>query len=199
MFKKMIAPVSFLALMLVCFLGTAFAAGAVTPDDGSLLDLAKPVLEAVKGGQYWLAASLTLVFACAVARRYGMKRFPFLGSDAGGAALVLLGSFGGATATSLAAGALPSLAMAWTALQIGIMAAGGFSLVKKLIADPIMGSKWYADKCPAWLKPLISIAMWAFTKPAADVAKKAEAAGDAAVKANPAPGTKSTLGDPSDV
>ncbi len=189
--SKAIIALSFL----LAFVATAAAAGAVTPEDGSLLDLARPVLEAILHGQWWLGASLALVFVCTAARKYGASRFPFLGSGAGGALLVLLSSFGGAMATALTAAGTNAVtwALMLMAGKVALVAAGGYSLIKTLAVDPLLASKWYAEKAPAWLKAVMAMALWAFTKPSGEsLAKKA---GDAAVAANPPTGHE----DPTDV
>lgn len=177
------------------FAGTAAAAGAAVPDDGSLLDLAKPLFSAVMGGNYWLAASLALVLMVAVCRRYLPKWFPkafgWAAGDAGGALLVLLGAFGGAMATGLAAGAGPSVAMAVVAFKVALGAAGGFTMLKKLIAPALRAMQ---DKAPAWARPILGLLAWVAERP--DAIGKAEAAGDAAVAAKPAPGIEGVLGKP---
>lgn len=193
---------------LISFTATAFAAGTADPtgDGTTLLEMARPVFDAVMHGQWWLAASLALVFVVAVVGKYGDKApgpvgkwlARFDGSDAGRATLVLLGSFGGAVATGLAAvgtGAM-TWALAWTALKVAVGASGIYSLGRKLLA-PLVG------KAPAWLQPLLWVVLWAFDRkagaPAADAVAEAEAAGDAAVTAHPAPGVESVVGKPRDV
>lgn len=167
------------------FGATAFATEA------PLLDLLKPALEAVKAGQGILAACLLLVFAVAVARRYGAKRFPFLASDAGGALLTLLGSFGGALGTALMAGTAPSLGLATTALGVAFAASGGYSMIKRLVVPTLRALQ---AKLPAWARPVLDLALWIFG-PAPAIAK-AEAAGAKAVEANPATGAAGIVGTP---
>lgn len=187
---------SLAVVFLLSFVATAFAAGVVTPDAGSLLDLAKPILAAVMSGQWWLGAATALVFAVAVARRYLVERIPFLASDAGGAVLTLVGSFGGAVATALAAGGAVSLGLMWTALGVAAMAAGGYSLVKKLLVDPLRASRWYNERAPSWFRVVLDVLMWAFTKP--DAVKQAEEAGKQAVEKKPAAGAEGVVGKPTD-
>ncbi len=184
---------------LITFTATAFAAGAASGDDGSLLDLLRPVFDAITHGQYYLGAALALVFLCTLARRYGAKRFPFLATDAGSAALVLVGAFGGALATGLAAVGTNALtfALALAAGKVALAAAGGYSLIKKLVVDPLLASQWYANRAPAWLKAILAVVLWAFTKP--DAVKSAEAAGAAAVAASPGAGLDGLAGKPTEV
>jgi hypothetical protein len=58
---------------------------------------------------------------------------PFLRTDRGGALLVLGVSLTGAVANALAAGAPFSVALLLTALRVGLTAAGGFTLIKRII------------------------------------------------------------------
>ena len=90
-----------LIFMTLSFLGTSVAVA----QGEELSELARPVLNAIMGGQYALAAALGLVLAVALLRRYGVSKYPWLSSSAAGSILVLLGGFGAALATSLAAGA----------------------------------------------------------------------------------------------
>lgn len=163
----MIAVAAVVAL--IAFGTTAFAAGAVTPSDGTLLDLLKPVWSAVSHGQYAFAASLALVLAVAVARQYGGNLWPWLKTGAGAALLALMGAFGAALATGLAAGAAITWHMVWVALGVGVTAAGGYSLVKALLVDPVLVP--LANKYPK-LRPILLVILWVFdrheeTKPAA--------------------------------
>jgi hypothetical protein len=188
---------SLAVIALLAFTGTALAAGAVAPEDGSILDLAKPVFEAVMSGQYWYAAAGALVLLVTAVRRYGAKWFPralgWTNSSWGTPALVLLASFGGALATAAAAGAGPSLEVLKVALGVAVAAAGGWKLAKEL-AVPLLTA--LRDKLPAWARPLIDVALWAFQRPSRDA--DAAAAGDAAVAANPPTGIAGVTGEPKD-
>ena len=181
--------VAFAVTLLLGMTATASAAGAVDPagDGTGLLELAKPVFQAVMSGQYVLGAALALVLVVALVRKYASGRFPFLATDAGGALLTLVGSFGGAVATALAAGATPSLAVAWVALGVAASAAGGYALIKKLVGPLV-------TKAPGWLQPILRLVVWFFDRPSS-VVKEVEAAGDAAVAANPPSGAAGIIGE----
>lgn len=197
MFKKLSIAVSATFIAFFAFLGTAFAANVATGDEESLLDLAKPILEAVKGGDYFLAAACALILGAAALRKYGAKRWPFFATKPGGALLMLLASFSGALATSATAGEVPSAGLAWAAFKVSIAAAGGYSLISVLVIDPLR--PWMETKAPAWLRTAFNALAWVFTAPTNPALEEATKAGDEAVKANPAPGTKPTLGEPTDV
>ncbi len=182
------------ALIATFFMTTiAFAAGsAVSPDDASPFELAKPVLEAVKDGKGWLAAALGVVFALAMTRRYVPKDSRvgrFVWSDVGGMLSAFLFAFAGALATSAASfgtgGSGMSLGVALAALKVGTFAIGGFIALHKL-ATWFTATKWYQDKAPAWLKLGVAFAL-AFVGSTA--VAKAEKAGADAVAAAPPKGS----------
>ena len=179
-------PAAMILLGLLMFTGTALAAAAVEGvGGGELLDFLRPIADAVLGGEYALASALALVFAVVLARRYGAKVWPFLGTGPGAAILVLLGSFGGALATALTGAGL-SWGLVQAALLVAVSAAGGYSLARTLVLKPLL-AKW-GDKLPSWLRLPIE---WVINQPSR--VEKAEAAGDAAVKANPAEGASSVV------
>lgn len=194
----------FLTLVVVALVGlfsfagstAAFAAGgAAAPDDGSLVELAKPVLDAVMSGQGWMGAAMALVMAVALARRYAPGKLgELVRSDAGGVVTSFLMSFGGAAATALAAtGGAPSAAILKTAAGVAMAASGGYVALKKL-AVPFL--RKLQGKVPAWASPILGMLIWICERP--DAIGKAKAAGDAAVKAKPAPGVAGVTGAPKD-
>jgi hypothetical protein len=155
---------AFLLFMVLSFVGTSVA---LAQSNEELFDLAKPVLDALLAGHYMHAAALGLVLGVALVRRFGSKRWPILASRKAAPFLVLIGSFGAAMATSLAAGAAISLSMVWIALKVAVAAAGGYSLLKPLLSKvPFIGRLFDGESRLA----------------------SAKAAGDAAVKAEPAEG-----------
>ncbi len=180
-------------VLLLAFTATAFASQGVGGDDTSLLELGKPVLDAILAGKPGLAAALALVFVAAALRRYGGKRIAFLNTDAGGALLVLLGAFGGAAASKLYAGGAWSLGLAWMAFQMAAATAGGYSLIKRLLVDPLL-RPYVSKRMPQWLRVPVEIGLaWLFSKP--DPVAEAVAAGDAAVKRAPSAGVAGVIGE----
>ena len=188
---------SFVALPVAMgsFTATAWAADAAPAAAESLLELAKPLVAAITAGQYWYAAALALVLAVAALRKYGAPRFAWMSRPWAAPAMTLVASFGGALATTLAAGTAPSWAMAWAALGIGVAAAGGWKLLKELVVDPLV--RPLVAKAPAWLRPVLELALWVFDRP--DAGAAARKAGDAAVEANPGKGAAAVVGAPTDV
>lgn len=148
-----------IAATLASFTATAFAAGQVEPDDGSLFDVLRPIYAAFHSGQYVYAGSLALVLSCALVKRYGGDRWPALHGDVGGSLLALATAFGASLTATLAGGAQPTWAMAWNALTIAAGAAGGYALVKKLLVVPLLLP--LAAKYPK-LGALLSPLLWIF-------------------------------------
>ncbi len=179
--------------LLFGFTATSVAATAVAPD-GDLLGLLKPIYDAVMSGNKWAAAALALVAVVALLRKYVAPRWAFLMGDAGGSLLALLASFGGASATALLAGAGMSWALLWMSVKVALTAAGGYTLIKRLIVGPLMP---LINKLPAWARIPLQAALWMFGNP--NAIKEAEAAGAAAVAANPSAGTNGITGTPTDV
>ena len=82
-------------LVALCFTMLSFFGVSIAmAQQESLSELAKPVLDAVMGGQYAFGAALALVFAVALVRRYGGAQWPLLASKKAAPYLVLVGSFG---------------------------------------------------------------------------------------------------------
>ncbi len=187
------------AVAILAFLGvfaaTAFAATAVVPaGDTSWVDMLRPVYDAFAHGQKLYAGMLALVLAVSLAKKYAPDKWG-LHSDIGGALVTLAGSFGTAMVTSLAGGVTFHWVMVKTASMIAVGAAGGYSLIKKLIVEPFL--RPYAAKAPAWLKAPLAMILWIFDKPSPVAV--AEAAGDKAVEAHPAGGIADVVGATKDV
>jgi hypothetical protein len=181
---------------LLAFTGTALAAEAATGADGSWLDMLKPLYDAMAGGHYAYAAALTIIVMVALVKRYLGDKWTWLHSDAGGSAMALTAAAATAAATSLAApGATMTLDLMKSALLVGVGAAGGYAVLKNLIVEPLLIP--LQAKAPAWAKPILQLVIWIFDKP--DAIKIAEAAGSAAVAAQPAQGATASTGAPTDV
>ena len=162
-----------LFFMAISFIG---ANVALAQTDAQLADLAKPVLDAVMGGNYLYGAALALVLLVALVRRFGGAVWPLLASKKAAPFLVMVGAFGAAMATSLGAGEGVTVAMAWAAVKVAVLAAGGYSLLK-----PVLQA--LQKRSPMWADPLFAVAGWIFeTRSKAAEAKIAKAI-DAGVKA----------------
>lgn len=202
MARKILSPLlALLTLVLIClgmFSLTAHAAGAVTPEDGSLLDLARPVFDAIIGGHYIAGAALALILIVAAIKRYAPGRAgTFVHSDVGGVLTTLVISFGGALATATAGDVVWRWSIAYSAGKVALVAAGGYTMIKKLLVVPLQNSAWYQNKAPTWFKACFGIVSWVFDKP--DAVAAAEAKGLAAVVAAPAGGIADVVGSPRDV
>lgn len=173
------------ALILVflgAFTGTALAASAVAPADGSILELARPVFDAVMHGQWWAAAAFAVVLGVTIARRWmpaAWKQGAI--GDITGTATAFVLAFAGAIGTwAIAPGATMTLGVLATATKIGVAAIGGYNIVHKLLG-------WLAawSKTPAWLVPVLKLVA---SLVGSGAIAKAEAAGAAAVAASPSKG-----------
>ncbi len=198
MSKRIIYTLSLIGLFLLAFTATAFASGGPLGET-SILDLAKPVYEAVMKGDWWIATSFGLVLMVAAFKKYAPgKAGELANTDLGGAVLVLLGAFGGALGTGLLASGTDvlSLDLVKASFKVAFSAAGGYALVKKLLVPVI---EKIGAKAPAWAQPLFAMLLWAFAKPGDAVVAKAEAAGQAAVDEKPATGIDSVVGTPTEI
>lgn len=188
--KSLPSVVALAAIMLVSFGATAFAADAATSatDSSSLMDLFKPIYDAFAGGRYAFAAALLVVALVALVKRYLGDKVPWLHSNAGGAALALITASASAVTVALAApGATVSVDLMESALLVGIGAAGGYSVIKALLVDPILVP--YLSK-RSWGAPLLAIINFIFNhgSSAGAAAAAAQKEGDAAVIAKPGQG-----------
>jgi hypothetical protein len=186
------------AAFVASFAGVSYAQGAVTNPDANPLEMLRPIYDAVAHGNYWLGGSLALVALCTAARKWGVKYIHALATDVGATVLVLLASFGTAFAASAAAGDVTP-ATAWLAVKWAVGAAGGWALISKLVANPLLNSTWFQTKAPAWMQLAARGVLWIFTKPAEVKAIEAQRAGDAAVAAKPAAGLAGVVGAATDV
>ncbi len=189
----MSAKLKMFAIAILTFLGiftaSAFAQSAVLPDPAAgWLDLLTPVYEAFVKGDKLYAGMLALIAAVAMLKRYAPVKWgmrAFVHGDVGGSLLTLTASFAAAMITGgLGAGVAPSWAMVKAATLIAVGAAGGYSLIKKLLVEPLI--RPYAAKAPAWLKMPLMAVLWFFDRPMPTA--KADAAGAKAVEAKPATG-----------
>lgn len=190
-----IFALSLLALLGV-FTATAFAAAAAAPESESLLEMLRPVWEAFSQGKQLHAGMLALVVVIAAMKRYAPGKLGvWLATDIGGALTTLGMAFGASMAAATVDGAGLSAAMVKSALGIAVGAAGGYSLVKKLVIEPFL--KPWSKKLPAWTAPIFAVVFWFFDKKSP--VETAEAAGDEAVAKKPAEGVKSVAGAPTEV
>lgn len=171
------------ALALVAgFTGTALAADAVSASDPSMTDAAKAIFDAVMHGQWWAAAALGVVLACAAARRYLPSKWTEgTKGDIIGTAMAFLMAGAGAIATVMAApGAAMTTGVALTALKIGVAAIGGYNIIHKLASWAVA-----SGKLPAWALPIVKLLT---SLVGSNAVAKAERLGDKAVAASPPKG-----------
>jgi len=165
---------------------------------GSMLDMLSPVYEAFAGGHYAYCAALGIILLVALIKRYGGDMWPALHGDLGGSLLTLAAAAATAMATALAVpGAHITLALLKSSLLVGVGAAGGYSMLKRLAMPALLALQ---AKLPLWAQPICRLVLWIFDKPTAvDAQVAAATAGAAAVAAAPPQGAAATAGKPTDV
>jgi hypothetical protein len=101
---------------------------APTPDNFG--EFVQAVLGAATSGQWALVAAFVLVAVV-----WGLRKLPWppLKTPEGGAVLNILTGFAGAFLSALVGGAAFSWALVLTSLQVSVLAAGGWSLLKSLV------------------------------------------------------------------
>jgi hypothetical protein len=113
----------------------AAAATATMPDpESNLADFAGAVYQAFAAKNWGVLIALVLVGLVFLARHFGSKAWPFLGTDRGGALLSLVGGLGlSVFAAATAAGTHTVLQVLGTGLLMTVTASGTYVLVKKLL------------------------------------------------------------------
>lgn len=108
-----------------------FAQLAVSPEN--LGEFVALVLQAAQGGQWPMVAALALVAVVWAARKWGAPQVPFLGTPEGGAILNIATGFAGAFLTALMGGTPFTWGLLWASLQVSLLAAGGWAMLKSLV------------------------------------------------------------------
>lgn len=166
------------------FAAMGAAAQPVPGETDALGDLLRQLFESFSKGQTALAGVLALILAVRLVREYVAPKVPWLRSDVGGASSLLLLAFAGSLASALVAGSALSWPLAWGALKLAVAAAGGYTLVRRLLL-PLLEK----IPMPAWLKSVLNAALYMFGKPGESALAAAAQAGDDAVAASPPAGT----------
>lgn len=118
-----VAPLLLAALPVLAF-------AQVSPDDPSAFFNA--VVAAIQGGQWRAVAVLGVIALVWVAKRYGSRYWPFLGTSRGGALLALAAGLVSTFAPAIFAGTPFSLKLVLDAVMLGVTAAGGWVVVRRL-------------------------------------------------------------------
>lgn len=99
------------------------------------------ILAAAKSGQWRLLAAGLLMALVWAARRFGAKAWPWLATDRGGAALVMLLAILGGIATTLGASDTITFGLFVNSLSVAFTAAGGWAILKKVAAPSDIAQK----------------------------------------------------------
>jgi hypothetical protein len=113
----------------------AAAATSTMPDpEGNLAGFAAAVYQAFAAKNWGVLIALVLVGLVYLARHFGAKLWPFLGTDRGGALLSLVGGLGlSVFAAATSSGAHGVLQVLGTGFLMAITASGAYALLKKLL------------------------------------------------------------------
>jgi hypothetical protein len=176
----------FTALLILIFFGaftgTALAADAVSATDPSLGEAAKAIFDAVMHGNWWAVAAYGVILAMIGARKFMPEGWKAgTKGDVIGTAAAFVLAFAGSIATvMIAPGAAMTTAVLLTALKIGVAAIGGYTIIHKVLG-------WIAEAgfMPAWATSALKLIAAMI---GSNAIKKAEAAGEAAVRAKPPTG-----------
>lgn len=129
-----VAPVGAAATAVASLLATLQATpvdptGKVDPDIDAL---SRMFLSAAQTKNWQMLAALIVVGLVWGLRRFGGDFIPTLKTDRGGAALALAIGISGALVNALAVAAKPSLQLLVDGVTTGVMAAGGWAVVRKI-------------------------------------------------------------------
>lgn len=118
------------AVVAALFLPIGLAVAQPSPDDPGAFFNA--VVAAIQGGQWRVVAVLGVIALVWVAKRYGSKRWAFLGTSRGGALLALAAGLVSTFAPAILAGTPFNLKLVLDAVMLGVTAAGGWVMVRRL-------------------------------------------------------------------
>lgn len=151
---------SALGVFAFVFLGfSSTAVAQAVASDQALQQQISEVLRELVAGHYAYAAALLLVLSVALVRRYATDRVAWLRTDQGGAALVLLGAFGGAIVAAASGTRDVTWALAQDAAIVAFAASGGYSLIKRLVITPYVAP--LAQRPDAW-GAVAKLIVWIF-------------------------------------
>lgn len=105
----------------------------VVAPDANPLGFLESLFNAAKAGNWRLLSALALVGLVYVIRKFGQKALPWLGTDRGGAVSALVVGVAGSLSLALMSSAPINAAMIVNGLGLGVMAAGGFVVVKRIL------------------------------------------------------------------
>lgn len=184
-------------LVILCTLGLLTKVALAQDPDPVFVAPVRAIYEAFASGQYALMGALLVILLVAFTKKWFGDRIVWLHTDAGGSAMALIGATATAIATGLALpGTVLTLSLLRTSLLVGVTAAGGYTILKNLLVNPIL--RPLAARAPAWAQPIFQAVLWIFVKPITVVPTvqlpTAIVAGTAAVPAVGSPGASAARG-----
>jgi hypothetical protein len=165
---------------------TAFAAESVDPTDGPS-DVLGAIYRAFSGGHYAFAAALGVMLGVPLVKRWLGGTVPALHSQAGTAAIALVGSAAAAVvAGATSSGGAVSAHLVETALMVGVGAAGGLHVLEQLLVNPVLKK---LEAKYSWLAPALNLVTWIWAPPPPADPAPAPAPQPAPAAPAPAPAT----------
>jgi hypothetical protein len=119
---------------------TTTVTSTVPDPESDFAGFAKLFKEAAKNGNWKLLAVLLVIGIVWALRKYGVlipKVGDFLKSARGGAILTILTGVFGVIAAGLVSSGKFSAGLIWDGILLGLTAAGGWTIVKKLLGDDL--------------------------------------------------------------
>lgn len=134
---------------------TSAAVPALNPPDPGLdpLGFGRQLIEAAKTKAWRPLIALVLAGMVFLGRRYGAKWIPWFKTDRGGAALVLGVGVLGSLATVLFSGAALGLGVLVDGVVMGVTAAGGYIVLKRLVWPQDSGAVVTGEEAAALMLP----------------------------------------------
>jgi len=169
MLKKIQAHLVALVLVYLVLLVTVRVAHAATQlvavaaaSEDPLFELARLLWVAVSGGEFVSIAVAILVMLSALLARFGVRLTRWFGTSGGRAVITLLVTFFGGLSAALAAGTEVTWAVLRTVFVFAATTAGGYSLIKALVIEPL--TPWMRDRAPDWLHLIWRGVSWVYDR-----------------------------------
>ncbi len=177
------------AAFVVGFAAVAHASTGVDGGDSTAIgELLRALVDAFQTKNPTLIGVATIVLGVAAVKKWGGKRFPWIGKSPFPELMVLVTSFATTVGALVEAGSALGDAVT-PAFKLAAAAAGGYAIVAAIGRAAL--DKWGA-KLPGWIVTALNAVLWLFAKPGAAAVAKAAKAGDDAVKADPPAGVGPT-------
>lgn len=127
-----------------------------------LVELVRLLWVAITGGEFISIVVALLVIISSLLARFGVHLSKWFGTGAGRAVITLLVAFSGGLSSALAVGTPITWGVLRTVIVFALTAAGGYSLIKALIVEPL--TPWMRDRAPEWLRLIWRGLTWVYDR-----------------------------------